>query len=317
MDIAYNGRWGFGPLIVSLANTQEVLSVVNRPANRPSHDGAAEWMDKAIDWARNQAGFQKVRLRGDTDFSLTTHFDGWHEQGVEFVFGMDASPGLVKRAEELEHSAWKPLERPKRPVKRRRPENVKKQVVQQRGFKNLKLASEHVAEIDYSPSKAKQTYRLIVLKKRLKVTKGQLCLDEQIRYFFYITNIAKKQMSAAGVVRENNARCHQENLIEQLKNGVQATRMPVAEFDANWAYLVIGALAWNIKAWAGMLLPETLGARKLLTMEFRRFLNEVVLVTAQILHSGRRLIFRLLEVNNWSRLLLEGTRHLRRRRQHA
>ena len=55
-------------------------------------------------------------------------------------------------------------------------------------------------------------------------------------------------MSAAQVVRENNARCHQENLIEQLKNGVQATRMPVREFDANWAYLVIGALAWNIKA---------------------------------------------------------------------
>jgi hypothetical protein len=317
MDISFNGRWGFGPLVVSLANTQEVLSVVNRPANRPSHDGAAEWMDKTVDWAKHQAGFERVRLRGDTDFSLTTHFDRWNEQDVEFVFGMDASEGLVKRAQQLVEESWKPLQRPERPVKRRRPENVKKQVVQRRGFKNLKVVSEHVAEIDYSPSKAQETYRLIILKKRLEVTKGQLCLNEEIRYFFYITNISKDRMSTAQVVRESNARCHQENLIEQLKNGVQATRMPVAEFDANWAYLVIGSLAWNIKAWAGMLLPRSLGARQLLTMEFRRFLNEVILVAAQILHSGRRLIFRLLEVNNWSRLLLEGTDFLRRRRRVA
>ena len=50
-------------------------------------------------------------------------------------------------------------------------------------------------------------------------------------------------------------------MIEQLKNGVQATRLPVREFYANWTYLVIAALAWNIKAWAGLLLPEEMGAR--------------------------------------------------------
>jgi len=115
------------------------------------------------------------------------------------------------------------------------------------------------------------------------------------------------------VVRENNARCDQENLIEQIKNGVQATRMPVAEFDANWAYLVIGALAWNLKAWAGLLLPRKLGARQILRMEFRRFLNEIVLLPTQILRSGRRLIFRLLAINRWVPLLLEGTQRLKRR----
>ena len=114
------------------------------------------------------------------------------------------------------------------------------------------------------------------------------------------------------MVRENNARCHQENLIEQLKNGVQATRMPVREFNANWAYLVIGGLAWNVKAWAGLLLPKRLGARSIVAMEFRRFLNELVLLPCQILHSGRRLIFRLLAINRWVPLLLEGTPRLKR-----
>ena len=142
--------------------------------------------------------------------------------------------------------------------------------------------------------------------------KGQLPLADEIRYFFYVTNVEPSRLSTAAVVRENNARSQQENVIEQLKNGVQATRLPVREFYANWTYLVIAALAWNIKAWAGLLLPEPMGARALLRMEFRRFLNEIVRLPAQILRSGRRLVFRLLEVNRWTVMLLEGTQRLKR-----
>ena len=89
--------------------------------------------------------------------------------------------------------------------------------------------------------------------------------------------------------------------------------MPVAEFYANWAYLIIGALAWNVKAWCALLLPKSLGARDLLKMEYRRFLDEVVLIPAQILRHGRRLIFRLLQVSSRASLLFFGARWLRRR----
>lgn len=313
MGISYDGRWGYGPLMVSLANSQEVLYVVNRPANRPSHDGAVPWIDKSIQWALEGGGFERVRLRGDTDFSLTENFDRWSEAGVEFVFGMAAHPSFVRRAEELAQEAWESFERPESPPKRRRRAKVKQAVIQQRGYRDLTLEQEHVAEVDYQPGKARRPYRLILLRKRIKVREGQLLLGEEVRYFFYVTNIPAERMDPGAVVRENNARCAQENLIEQIKNGVQATRMPVAEFDANWAYLVIGCLAWNLKAWAGLLLPRELGARAILRMEFRRFLQEVVLLPTQILHSGRRLIFRLLAVNRWVPLLLEGTQRLQRR----
>ena len=68
MDFAYNGTWGYHPLVISLANTAEPLYLINRSGNRPSHEHAAEALDKMITLCR-QAGFKRITLRGDTDFT--------------------------------------------------------------------------------------------------------------------------------------------------------------------------------------------------------------------------------------------------------
>ena len=153
---------------------------------------------------------------------------------------------------------------------------------------------EHVAEFTYRPGKCQKAYRVVVVWKELEVYKGQQRLFDKARCFFYITNIEDKP--AEDIVFSANDRCNQENLHAQLKSDVRSLTAPVDSLLSNWAYMVMASLAWSLKAWSALILPEEgrwkekhrEEKRKLLRMEFATFRQAMMNIPAQIVRTGRQ-----------------------------
>ncbi|MCA1695614.1 MAG: IS1380 family transposase [Actinobacteria bacterium] len=320
VDIAYDGTRGYNPLIVSPANTGEVIGTVNRPGNRPSHEGAAGQLDLTI-LLRRQAGFRRIYLRGDTDFTQTKRLDAWDAEGVTFLFGIDAMPNLKAIAEGRPASDWSELRRPPQykaeGKPRARPERVRDRIVRERGFETLTRAREDVAVVAYRPTACQQSYRLVIVRQTIRVEKGQARLFDEIRYRFYLTNDRKG--TGRDLVPRANGRCDQEDLVAQLKGGAHALRAAVDNLVSTWAYMVMTALAWNLKAWFALSVPEhprhrgvhREQKRGLLRMEFKRFVNTIILMPCRIVLGGHRVLYRLLSWNEWQGVFLRVVHALR------
>ena len=152
-DFTYNRKYGYHPLLVSLAETGECLRLINRPGNVSSAEGIEQEIEAVLPLVSEH--FDRVYLRGDSKFcrrDLVTMADA---QGACFAFVKEQSPHLAELAESISRTAWTPFhshlqkERMSKTgaTRKKRPRR-KKRIAKQRGYRNLRTVREWVAETD-------------------------------------------------------------------------------------------------------------------------------------------------------------------------
>lgn len=181
--------------------------------------------------------------------------------------------------------------------------------MRERAFQIIRLEREHVAAFAYRRWACQVTYRMIMVRKKLAVQKGQQRLLDDYRYFFYLTN--DREPTPAELVFRANDRGNQQNLHAQSKVGVRALQGPVDTLETNWAYIVVVAVASNLKGGLALcpqgssgrgVVRHRLEKRTVLPMEFKTFLNAFLRMPWQIVQSGRRLFYPLANWDLWQGL---------------
>jgi hypothetical protein len=292
-DFSYKGPLAYHPLVISLAETQECLRLINRPGNTPSAEGAETHLAALFPLLLRR--FRHVVVRGDAAFCNQKVFDACEAHGQCFAVVSPAQQNFEALAEALPESAWKPYrgpgERAQRvqpPARRRkRQPNRRRRLARARGKHDLRLERQWVAEIPYRPQRSATTYRLVIRRQRIE-EHHQGELFELWRYRYVMTNLPRST-SSQEAVDLTYQRCDQENVIEQLQHGIAGMRMPTGGLLSNAAFLTCARLGHNLKAWLGQLaLP-----RETMRWEWKRFRHAFVYVAARVLRQSRQIHVRI------------------------
>lgn len=297
-DFDRKGRWGYHPLVVSLGQTQELLAVRNRIGVQRSSTEAAGALRSALGRVKENLG-RKVLVRADSDFDRADFRQACEDEDCHFALvGREFKnrPGL---AESVPERRWKPFrtraarlkaEQKKAPGyrPRRKKKNRRKAKAAERGWTELELKKQWLAEVPYAYGGSPEEYRLVIRRQLIEHKQGQQTLFTEYRYRYVVTNLPKT-WTAVDVIDATYQRCDQENIIEQLGSGVAAWRMPVAELAGNRAWLEIARLAWNLGKWIAQLaLPS-----EVVRWEWKRFRRAFVAVPAQVLRRAAQIWLRV------------------------
>jgi len=307
---SYKGTWSYHPLLISLAETNECLRLLNRPGNAASAEGVEEALDPCLGRLTEQ--FRRVVVRGDSAFYRRELMQLCLAHGAEFALVMKSNAALVEAAEAVSHRRWQPfISHPdqgrrgcRRGLRRRRTrERLRSLEARRRGYRTLSTVSEWVAEMRYRPCGFDRSFRVVV-KRQLIREKHQRELFEHYEYRFVITSI--EDMPAAQLVRFAYARCNQENTIEQLKNGLAALTMPTGELLANGAFMLAAVIAWSLRSWLSLLVLPAESLR----WEWKRFRHAFVYVSSKVVAGARGVTVRIAASHRFTSQMLAGSERL-------
>jgi Transposase DDE domain group 1 len=247
--MAYNGQIGYHPLVAFWAEEGEMLATHLMAGNRyPS--SKARWFFKEVVMKAVPDG-KKLQLRADSAFYIWKFIEDLEERDVSFAITADQTKGMVGQIEAIEEKAWG-------------------------RYSNEPKAQ--VAEFFYAPKGQKE--RRYVVKRRLQTDRK----TKKSSYVYHVVVTNDRQRTKKQLMKWALGRCNMENYIKEYKTGLGLEKMPTKKFHANWAWLLIGQLAFNLVAWFKRLcLPKSEQAATIKTLRHRLF-N----VAAKVVSSGRQ-----------------------------
>jgi hypothetical protein len=245
----YTGEKGLHPLLAFWAETRLLLGVRLRSGNRHTADGAVSFLREVLSRIPQSL---RVNLRLDAGF-YNRDVSGFAEQrGLGFSISARLTSALMKRIDARPDESWRTY-----PWQE----------------------DTEWTEFSYKPQRWKRPYRLIV-KRQPYYKETQRILGE----YFYTAVITNRRGAGSSLMRHHLARGGMENYIEEFKNGFGARHLPSQKFLANWTWLTLVMLAYNlVQAFKLLVLPARDHALQIKALRLHWFC-----VAARIVRSGRK-----------------------------
>jgi hypothetical protein len=246
---AYNGEVGYHPLLAFWAEEGELLFCHLRRGSAHTARNAVWFLRQTH--KRLPAG-ATFKLRADSGFYSKAVVEWCEEEGLTFTITADQTAPLLAAIEALPERRWRPL-----------PE--------------YELAD--VAEVRYQPVGWATPYRYGIKRELAEKKSGELYW----KYHILVTN--EERQPAAAVMVWHLQHADIENALKEHKSGFGLEKLPTQKFHANWAYLLIGQIAFNLVAWfKRLVLPPGYQRTTIKTIR-----HHLLKLAGKIVHTARRL----------------------------
>jgi hypothetical protein len=245
---AYNGEIGYHPLFAFWEEEGELIHSHLRRGNAYTASKVVWFMHGVL----QRVPVEAARfVRADSGFYSKEVVGFCEAKGLLFGITADQTGPLLAKVTGVAEAQWEDLE---------------------------KYGVAQVTEVRYQPVGWKKSYRYVVKRNLMENKKGEL----YFRYHVLVTN--DEQRSAEEVLIWHLAHANMENRIKEHKSGFGLEKLPTQKFHANWAYLLIGQIAFNLVAWfKKLVLPEHYHQSTIKTIR-----HQVLNVAGKIVRTGRK-----------------------------
>lgn len=269
---AYNGEVGYHPLFAFWDETGELLFSHLRRGSAYTSKKAIWFLEETWKCVPTQA---QKKLRADSGFYSHEVVEWCEARGVEFGITADQTQPLMSLIRGVAEQEWEDLER---------------------------YGVAQVAEVRYRPTRWQQEYRYVVKRNLVETKAGKL----EFRYHVLVTN--NEDGTAAAVLEWHLRHANMENRIKEHKSGFSLEKLPTGRFHANWAYLLIGQLAFNLMQWfKQMVLPKEYQEATMKTIR-----HQVLNLAGKIVRTGRQKCLVISEHYRYQKVWKKAVRKLER-----